>query len=123
MNKATLDTIDGAELDAAVWKLLKRTVGSCKVVDHEAWGFGICSDPARFNPSSNWFDGGPIVERERIAISFDSIRHLWGASCKYDSGIGLLQATYAEAPTPLIAAMRAFVMSKDGQQESQNEND
>jgi hypothetical protein len=63
--------------------------------------------------STDWAQGGPIIERERIAIGFDgfdifdSALPIWGA-CKYDGGVE------GYGPTPLTAAMRCFAASKLG---------
>jgi len=65
------------------------------------------------NYCGKWEHGGPIIERERIAIGFDgfdifdSALPIWGA-CKYDGG------TEEYGTTPLIAAMRCYVASKLG---------
>lgn len=62
-----------------------------------------------FYPSTDWSDGGPIIERERIRITPMSMTGgvLWQA----ESG-----SAFAEGlgPTLLVAAMRAFVASKLG---------
>ena len=63
-----------------------------------------------FNPAGNWSQGGPIIEREKIDTEFDPngaevvMARLWRDKRKYR----------AYGPTPLIAAMRAFVVSKLG---------
>jgi hypothetical protein len=57
------------------------------------------------NYSSDWTQGGPIIEREKIAIDFDG-----DAWCASDNRKPL--ANYG--PTPLIAAMRCYVASKMG---------
>jgi hypothetical protein len=67
-----------------------------------------------FRPSTNWSQGGPIIEREVI-----SLEHLYGAG---DAGADVWVATRIEGsavseeqgPTPLIAAMRCYVASKLG---------
>jgi hypothetical protein len=67
-----------------------------------------------YTPSTNWSQGGPIIEREGISVicwSFHSMP--WKASIEggTDAGIDL----YVEyGPTPLIAAMRCYVASKMG---------
>lgn len=74
------------------------------------------SDPApvAFMPSRNWFDGGPIIERERITIEWlrwddkDSALGVWGAQ-KLEIG-----RTYQEGFSPLQAAMRCYVASALG---------
>lgn len=65
-----------------------------------------CDDP--FTPmfSTDWSQGGPIIEREKIALSYDTGRFGWVASF-YDGDDVF-------GGTPLIAAMRCFVASKLG---------
>jgi hypothetical protein len=55
--------------------------------------------------STDWVQGGPIIEREKIAIDFDG-----AAWCASDNHKPL--ANYG--PTILIAAMRCYVASKLG---------
>jgi hypothetical protein len=67
-----------------------------------------------FTPSTNWAQGGPIIEREGISVicwSFHSMP--WKASI--DGGTDAGVALYVEyGNTPLIAAMRCYVASKLG---------
>lgn len=61
---------------------------------------GMCLDY-----STNWSQGGPIIERERIDLCWSISRiqcMAQVAGCAYTG------------PTPLIAAMRCFVASKLG---------
>ena len=60
-----------------------------------------------YHPSTNWAQGGPIIEREIIMLDYDAA-HDWEAR-DFDS-----QQILAHGPTPLIAAMRCFVASKMG---------
>jgi hypothetical protein len=67
-----------------------------------------------FSPSRNWADGGPILEREYIRVGStgtqQGVTH-WFASIgdkHHGSGTGYL-----------VAAMRAFVMSKFGDEVSE----
>ena len=57
------------------------------------------------NYSTNWAQGGPIIEREGIAIL--QCPRGWAARI----GFG---GEYIEGPTPLIAAMRCYVANKLG---------
>jgi hypothetical protein len=57
-----------------------------------------------WNPSSNWEQGGPIIEREQIAIFLNGDDE-WTAEDGWYRASG---------PTPLIAAMRCYVASKLG---------
>jgi hypothetical protein len=60
-----------------------------------------------FQPSTDWSQGGPIIEREGIAMWPDEEG---GFLASADEGKG---KDY-HGPTPLIAAMRAYVASKLG---------
>jgi len=67
-----------------------------------------------FTPSTNWAQGGPIIERERISLRPD----FWeNGGCKafIDRG-GSAKNIIApmHGPTPLTAAMRCYVASKLG---------
>lgn len=59
--------------------------------------------PEYFSPSTNWEHGGPIIERENLSVLFDGAGR-WGSPVQTGHG-----TTYATGPTPLVAAMRAFV--------------
>jgi hypothetical protein len=63
--------------------------------------------------STDWAQGGPIIEREKITIDYDheGPTLLWEAKhFAFDGAV--LQREYG--PTPLIAAMRCYVASKMG---------
>ncbi len=60
-------------------------------------------------PSTNWEHGGPIIERENIAVWPDDEEGGWFASA--DGG----RRKDYKGPTPLIAAMRCYVASKINQ--------
>jgi hypothetical protein len=64
---------------------------------------GACEGYAEYEYSTNWAQGGPIIEREGIAIgkSWEG----WKAFTETSGG---------EGPSPLIAAMRCYVASKLG---------
>jgi hypothetical protein len=65
--------------------------------------------------SGDWERGGPIIERERITVVFTDYGKAWDAYCK---PLSLLvfdcEAPAGTGPTPLIAAMKSFVVSKFG---------
>jgi hypothetical protein len=69
-------------------------------------GIGVLDDPW-FNPSTDWRQGGPIIERERIGLGHEICegRPYWVATGYLVEECG---------PTPLIAAMRCYVASKLG---------
>lgn len=60
-------------------------------------------DGTAYAPSTNWAQGGPIIERGLIVISPDP-QHGWRA-------MPYMDATKFYGPTPLIAAMRCYVAS------------
>ena len=65
-----------------------------------------------FQPSTDWLQGGPIIEREEISVEFNK------AGFKTDwiaYKLGLPDEDNPEGgPTPLVAAMRCYVASKLG---------
>ena len=58
--------------------------------------------------STDWAQGGPIIEREGISLDQYHDFPNWAASCPPESGFNWF------GPTPLIAAMRCYVASKLG---------
>ena len=76
-----------------------------------------------WNPSTNWPQGGPIIEREKITVA--PFYERWVAallvgelirdSDGYCMTIAMWQSEpHFYGPTPLIAAMRCYVASKLG---------
>lgn len=86
-----------------------------------AWQARGCSWGS-FQPSSSWEWAGPIIEREGIGLLSEARDHsVWVAKLAYAKEIALwsparLVFSYclSRADTPLIAAMRCYVMSKLG---------
>ena len=76
------------------------------------WAVAKCEgyfDFDSWTPSTDWSQGGLIIEREKINISMSATAP-WMAWF-YD-GLDMLDLTDGE--TPLIAAMRCYVASKLG---------
>ncbi len=67
--------------------------------------------PIAFAPSTDWAQGGPIIEREGISLYLDT-NNLWQANI-FDGNPAVF-GTGVEGSTPLIAAMRCYVASKLG---------
>lgn len=64
----------------------------------------VCKRPvdrAGYSPSTDWSQGGPLIERHDVWLSSEAIPGPWLASI---NGCGL-----ETGPTPLIAACRAIV--------------
>ena len=59
--------------------------------------------------STDWAQGGPIIEREKISL-FEGVND-WSAKASIDHPLWDKRWT---GPTPLIAAMRCYVASKLG---------
>jgi len=97
--------LEGALLDAAVAKAEETYVlwGEvwCERIVHDT---GISYRP--FQPSTQWEDAGPIIERERITIK-DALYSEWHAHTP--------TAVWGYGETPLTAAMRAYVASRFGE--------
>jgi hypothetical protein len=118
MKTKTSELIDAA-LDWAVGECLDGKVsitderGSWLVVfqptTRGATGGGEPYPPMFFNPSTNWAQGGPIIEREKIELVPSIGGTLW-----YAEVAGKPTARMERCPTPLIAAMRCYVASKLG---------
>lgn len=72
----------------------------------------------QFSPSTNWDDGGPIIERERIDVAAPdefSDDERWFAGIYHGSARHATPRNCEmRGDTPLIAAMRAYVASKLG---------
>ena len=89
--------LTGAALD---W-----VVAKCEGFEFQlAESFIAYHDEGERNYSTNWAQGGPIIEREGIAL------HLWSS----EEWIGDMGDWEARGSTPLIAAMRCYVASKLG---------
>jgi hypothetical protein len=98
MSKHKSEELTGALLNAAV-----------ALAEGEAeWAKG------GFSPSSRWMDAGPIIERERISIlPGDAPRTDW-CGHKRERIDGCPTFIAVNGPTPLVAAMRCYVVSKLG---------
>jgi hypothetical protein len=64
-----------------------------------------------YSPSTDWLEGGPIIERENVGIVCQQPEST--QRCAYrQTNDG--EVFYYYGPTPLIAAMRCYVASKLG---------
>ena len=125
--KHKVSELEGALLDAAVakaegiaWRIDPEkdwcvTPHEARALNRRAGDFNTL-----WQPSSEWSQAGPIIDREQISLKSPdelgdrdgkeweadmSVRHEDGAECFSGSG-----------PTPLIAAMRAYLASKFGEE-------
>lgn len=97
--------LTGAALDWAVAKCEGRTW-----LDAENF-LAYWEEDGEMKYSTDWAQGGPIIEREKINLRHDpdcNKAQAWEAS----DDIDFFEAVYG--PTPLIAAMRCYTVSKLG---------
>jgi hypothetical protein len=108
--------LTGAALDWAVSIADGWTAGTCSDTKGEyLWlvKVGKDIDPKQYRPSSNWMQGGPIIEREEIELTRGSLdSNEWVATIDLFEGDVMRESQSGE--TPLIAAMRCYVASKLG---------
>lgn len=107
--------LSGAALDWAV----------ARITNPEWWDDGyMAGDPiaalemddgSAYSPSTDWSQGGPIIEREKIEwqwLPSSEKSHQYGAR---KPSLGGLNRTFCmDGPTVLVAAMRCFVASRLG---------
>lgn len=91
--------LTGAALDWAVAKCEGQDPLQYETAEG-AWHTG------NWLPSTDWSQGGPIIEREGIELFRNKERDQW-----YGTQYG---GAKSYGPTPLIAAMRCYVASKLG---------
>ena len=95
----------GPALDWAVGK----AEGLTPTLHKNPYGYWVMPNlPGSY--STDWSQGGPIIERERITVS--SRHDGWWRAWLYT--IDDEPHTYVIGPTPLISAMRCLVFSKLG---------
>ena len=105
-----MEELEGAELDLAVAKARGIAVveGVSITSNRREKIISIDDDDCeRYSPSTNWSQGGPIIEEYKICLAYVETKKgiKWYANTDLDS-------EYV-GPTPLIAAMRALVASKE----------
>jgi Protein of unknown function (DUF2591) len=96
-------TCEGTRVKFGVWEALW-------ICDKNVFGEDRCiegDEGASYHPSRNWALGGPIIEREGIALWPDAEGGYFASS---DEGAG----PDRHGETYLIAAMRCYVASKLG---------
>jgi len=104
--KIETSELQGAALDWAVAK--------CEITEHiEEFDYFFLKnyDNGFCYYSASWALGGPIIEREKIALCPG---YSWEASKDFDAVGGDTDTAVEHGPTPLIAAMRCYVASKLG---------
>jgi hypothetical protein len=100
--------LKGKPLDWAVLKSLKPEYKTATLTMNVLRG--------GFNPSTNWSQGGLIIEREKISVVCNPEHNQWEACQRatLNSMFGFNGANLEFGSTPLVAAMRCYVASKLG---------
>ena len=85
---------------------------------HDKWfkqcdGYPWDRDQVIWQPSTDWSQGGPIIEREAHNLLKHNGGTEWCCACNVPRE-GYVAIITADGPTPLIAAMRCYVSSKLG---------
>jgi hypothetical protein len=119
--KHKVSELEGALLDAAVakangglddqsvyWQERDGSVWTRVLRDH---GY----ERLQFEPSRDWRDAGPIIEACHIHIRYGRLDDYERETDGWCAEIGGLH-WQAGAATPLVAAMRAYVASKFGEE-------
>lgn len=109
-----VNELSGALLD--YWVARARGM-SAKIYAPSGAGSEVCVAENRMNfcPSTDWAQGGPIIERERMHGG-PAGGQSWFYQChrKNSDGTSIPYPCGESGSTPLIAAMRAYVASKFG---------
>lgn len=109
--KVKTSDLTGAPLAWAVAQVLKLEIEIHKTVNETV----IFYENELFFPDIYWHQGGPIIEREGIAVMRieDRQAHQQWAAGEHDSEYDRFWEVVC-GPTPLTAAMRCFVASRLG---------
>ena len=66
-----------------------------------------------YSPSTDWEQGGPIIEQEEIFLAKSTLGGWTASIYTHDDRV---RCTLQDGETPLIAAMRCYVASKLGEE-------
>lgn len=119
--KTKVSELTGAALDWAIAKAEGDELAALNIQypEHSKYFHSL-------SPSSDWALAGPIIERIGISVAlrygstFDGGVNVWDATVKPEfwstgrRGSGVKTETIQTGPTPLVAAMRCYVVSKLG---------
>jgi hypothetical protein len=120
MMKVKTSELTGTALD---WAVAKCEGFKYELYEHnrKKWENGLYR-PQHWQPSTDWAQGGPIIEREEISV--EPLYTAGGLDCwqayghnlRYDDQGNYIQGSDNRqyGPTPLIAAMRCYCCAKLG---------
>lgn len=125
MAEVKVSELEGAALDWAVAKALgfiesgqvypvmyQNREGVCSVSYWALRGTeSYEGQPSAFEPSMDWNEGGPLIEKHGIRLQPPRSDSSWTGDCIGERGA----VSFCTGETALIAAMRALVASKLGE--------
>lgn len=109
----------GAALDWAVAKCedALHPLGNVVIEGKSLWlaidgkAHTYMQEDVEYTPSTDWAQGGPIIEREKATVSFNPDAKAWEADIINKEGNDFI---VGYGTTPLIAVLRCYVASKLG---------
>lgn len=108
----------GAALDWAVAVALGMDPSITQFCDEDlcvSWGFRVPEFDGKYQPSTNWAQGGPLIEHFNIWLDGPICGvSIWSASVM-DTQLNEFSASH-DCETPLIAICRAVVACKLGEE-------
>ena len=114
--KHKVSELSGALLDAAVAKAAGVRIsfwGDTPII--EGGGGMPGGNVTSWEPSSNWAQGGPLIERAQITTGYCGHKNTYWPG-QWLAQIGEDHPNFhSTGPTPLIAAMRAYCASVHGE--------
>ena len=100
-------TLDWAVAKCEGWELADSDKGTKNL--YYKWPDGSLHVRDLWHPSTNWEQGGVLIEQEKIGIG-----HSWDGDYWLASSHDAKDDSLSQGPTPLIAAMRCLVASRLG---------
>ena len=116
--KVKTSELQGAALDWAVAKCegmeFDEDTGATVLTGEYWWDDEGLQWPVEWEPSTNWAQGGSIIERLGVALSTTTMLGA-GAAYAWQAALRTQRQQFGEyGPTPLVAAMRCYVASRLG---------
>lgn len=109
--KVKVNEASGPVLDWMVAKCEEANVG-------EGYYTGIVlrDGEVKYAPSTDWAQGGPIIERECISVVIAGNGYCMATMSYQNEDEDKDMDCEEHGPTPLVAAMRCFVVSRLGEE-------
>lgn len=104
-------------IDLALNWAVAKAEGHVKDLDEGVDVMGLTLEQWHYSPSTDWRQGGPIMEKMKIGLSYfkgDTLDKKPFVVAAISTDYGPEGSLWMAGPTPLIAAMRCYVASKLG---------